>query len=662
MKKLYFTILLHSFIYSIVFIILLFYASCSHHQIDVRKILDFADNNRFELEKVIEHYHKIGDPQKNKAVYYLIGNMHNKYWNSGEIVEKHEELFNILDSLHKHNIKISNNSNILSTKFDSIKRLAGVVSSKKIKLNIDCQEIKAEYLINNIDLAFKLRDQTPWGKQLSFEQFCEYLLPYRVGHEPLEPWREYLFDRYKAFFDTVKAKNSIEYASKFNNYLYSKQIFAINRTMWEYPFEVPLQKLEKGKIGSCKHLTNYVARALRARGFPVAIDNTPLWGNHSRSHDWLVLFTEDGKKVPFNAVAAKFSADFHYKIAKAYRESFAYVDNNIPDSKEIPDRLKDNYRIDVTHEYTKVFDIEMQLKEIDDLKNKYAFICSFDDKNWVPQDWGRIKRGRALFKNMGSDLVYLVMYYNEGNYYPASDPFILTGKGEVKYLTAKEDRKQEMTLLRKFPVFPAIAMYLDGLKGGRIQGANRSDFKDSVNLFTISTRVDKIESAVINNSSKFRYVRYISPYKKSGNIAELEFYSDDSVKLAGNAIAYPDSVRNEFEKSKLNAFDSNPETYYNANNLKTGVSWVGLDLKTPKKITKVRFCPRSDTNFILVGDTYELCYWEDGEWVSMGTQIAKDQFLIYKNVPSGGLYLLHNLSRGKEERIFTYEGGKQVFY
>jgi hypothetical protein len=55
-------------------------------------------------------------------------------------------------------------------------------------------------------------------------------------------------------------------------------------------------------------------------------------------------------------------------------------------------------------------------------------------------------------------------------------------------------------------------------------------------------------------------------------------------------------------------------------------------------------------------------HWDNDEWISMGTQIAKDQFLLYEDVPSGGLHILHNLTRGREERIFPYENGKQVFW
>jgi len=36
--------------------------------------------------------------------------------------------------------------------------------------------------------------------------------------------------------------------------------------------------------------------------------------------------------------------------------------------------------------------------------------------------------------------------------------------------------------------------------------------------------------------------------------------------------------------------------------------------------------------------------------------------LTLKNMPSGGLYLLHDKTKGWEERIFTYEDGEQVWW
>jgi hypothetical protein len=154
-------------------------------------------------------------------------------------------------------------------------------------------------------------------------------------------------------------------------------------------------------------------------------------------------------------------------------------------------------------------------------------------------------------------------------------------------------------------------------------------------------------------------------------VAELEFFGgakgSDSLKLKGRPIGFPE-VKKSVGTPYQNAFDGNIDTYFNGHSINytelpvKQFCWAGLDLGKPIRITKVRYCPWSDTNFIVKGDRYELCYWKKNKWISMGERVAQRSSLDYKNVPSGGLYLLHNLSRGKEERIFTYEDGRQVFW
>ena len=85
-----------------------------------------------------------------------------------------------------------------------------------------------------------------------------------------------------------------------------------------------------------------------------------------------------------------------------------------------------------------------------------------------------------------------------------------------------------------------------------------------------------------------------------------------------------------------------------------------MDLNRPISISMIRYLPRNDLNTIEVGDTYELFFWKDN-WISLGKQVAQEQYLDYL-APEGALYWLRNLSGGKEERIFTYEDGKQVWW
>ena len=62
------------------------------------------------------------------------------------------------------------------------------------------------------------------------------------------------------------------------------------------------------------------------------------------------------------------------------------------------------------------------------------------------------------------------------------------------------------------------------------------------------------------------------------------------------------------------------------------------------------------------GDDYKLLYWGENAWVSVGRQLAIDTLLRYQQIPSVTLYWLRNHTRGREERPFTYENGKQVFW
>ena len=68
------------------------------------------------------------------------------------------------------------------------------------------------------------------------------------------------------------------------------------------------------------------------------------------------------------------------------------------------------------------------------------------------------------------------------------------------------------------------------------------------------------------------------------------------------------------------------------------------------------------TNWVKIGDTYQLFFWDKNGWVSLGTQIATQQNVVFKNVPKNALLVLRDLTRGKQERIFTYENNKQVFW
>ncbi|MBT1696713.1 hypothetical protein KK083_07500 [Fulvivirgaceae bacterium PWU4] len=648
---------------------LLVLVSCGGPPDGVQGVLRKAGENRPELEKVIEHFSRSGDEEKLKAAYFLIENMEDKVALDGKHVRNYDIIFEILDSLHRNKVRILPVSPVVQHVWDSLTGIYGAPSLSQAHPVPDHRVIKSRYLIESIEQAFKVRQEADDAKNIDFDQFCEYILPYRIGTERLEPWREHLRWQYATLRDSLKGKSRVQIAEAINTHL--KSFLYTNHTLWSYPFDVPVSKMEKGKRGACKHIVFYTAMVMRANGLPVGIDMVPRWGNHSKGHEWNVLLQENGEHFPFDAARTPFGGirEYPYKPAKVFRMTFASQKERLPPQEsnpedDIPVALLDPYYKDVTAEYTKTYDVRIELTQLPDAEKRYALICTFDSREWEPLDFGRIEGKHAVFKNMGTGIVYLAMYLQDGVLSPASNPFTIDTNGAVRYLSASPSLKQDMTLTRKFPCFPSTQEHLKTMIGGRFQGANKADFSDSVNLFTVTTIPAHRTVTPVSSTSTYRYIRYISPYNKRACVAELAFFGGrkktDTTKLHGRIIGYPE-VSPHIGNFYHEAFDGKLETYFQGG-AKNGYGWAGLDLGTPQHITSISYCPRSDTNFIVEGDTYELFIWLNGGWQSMGRQVANEPLLRYKQVPAGGLYVLHNLSRGKEERIFTYDDGHQVWF
>ena len=152
----------------------------------LNEALKFAGENRSELEKVLKHYEN--DSLKLKAAKFLIENM--PFYFSYES----EQLNQYKNNLYK--IAIENKCSDDEAIRIAQKRF-GILSYSTFRKDYDAHIITADYLIKNIDLSFKVWKEKPWGKYFSFDDFCETILPYRIGDEPLEDWRETYYNRYR---------------------------------------------------------------------------------------------------------------------------------------------------------------------------------------------------------------------------------------------------------------------------------------------------------------------------------------------------------------------------------------------------------------------------------------------------------------------------------
>lgn len=407
---------------------------------------------------------------------------------------------------------------------------------------------------------------------------------------------------------------------------------------------------------------------MRAHGIPVYNDHTPQWGNRNRlGHGWNVLPHSNGQQIPYvggmNPPGEAHKLD--ERIAKAFRHTYARnkeIALLIKRERFVPETFKNRFLQDVTAQYAVCSDVEV---DVSGSGAGYAYLAVFSDAStWFPMDFARVSNGKATFRNMGRRCVYLPMAYDhEGELRPVGEPFAIGIDGNIRTLVADMTHKQDLTLWRKYPALQYVYEAAVKIFGGEFQWADNEDYSGNRTIHTVADGAPVAHEAWLSDTiGAHRYWRYIqwSP-ETFCNIAEIEFYEPGKDTPTYGEILGTDGYRwFNIDMTKDKVFDGDILTAFDA---PWGLgAWVGMDFGEPIEIERIRFTGRGDGNSIDAGDTYELLYWHNGAWASLGQQRATGINITFKDVPQGGLYLLRDLTRGKDERIFTYENGEQVWW
>ena len=135
----------------------------------------------------------------------------------------------------------------------------------------------------------------------------------------------------------------------------------------------------------------------------------------------------------------------------------------------------------------------------------------------------------------------------------------------------------------------------------------------SITLHTIRNTADlQWDFIKTERCEKFKYVRYLSANGGYNNMAEVQFYSDGKL-LQGKVIGTDGAIDDFPNSTKYAVFDSDPLTFFDA--LEADGAWAGLEFDKPYTIDAIRYIFRNDDNNIRVGDTYELLYHSNGQWL-----------------------------------------------
>lgn len=389
-------------------------------------VLDCAQENRQELEKVLEHYKN--DSLKLAAAHFLILNMPYHYTLDQYYISPQNERLN-------YDITMFDNLKNAVNFIDSLER-EGYQLEYEIKPDI--KTIDSKFLIENIDLAFAVREKI-WVKDVMFSDFCKYILPYRAQTEKVSLLRKEIMERFIPLLDSAKVKTSLDACIVLNNKL--KDVMKYGHT--GLPFYPTIDETYQFGIGQCEGLCNLGTFIMRACGIPVAVDFT-IWTKMDLGHYWCAVLDDD-KFYSFGPSeeqpkehARKFTEIRHLHPSKVYRRSFEpYVSYmEAKDDGYITD-LKSPLITDVTDEYLdKTTEFKIKINEEYENTSTQIYLCAFNYYEWCPIAIGYRKDSIGYFGNLIGDNIFIIADASQkGRLRIISDPLYVSSNGEVSKLT-----------------------------------------------------------------------------------------------------------------------------------------------------------------------------------------------------------------------------------
>lgn len=667
----------------VIIILTLSIISCERLPKDVRQTLKLAGENSNELQAVIDQYQKPKDSLKLKAAYFLIGNMDTKFSYDTLAIGPHRKFIKILDSFNsiplvkKRKMKWWYDNTPSDEKYDldvwypnglhwhpdfkdsiwnSLNSKHGQLNFRSLPVIMDIDVIKSDLLIENIDLAFKVWQEKPWAKHVNFENFCEFILPYRVANEPLSNWRAKLLKKY-GWIDTIRKNNDVIHVAKTLND--SLQWFKNHDLFNEYP-DLGIMDMYKTKSGICIDQNNLANYVLRSQGVPI------IHVLKNKATSWSAILDTDQKLVEFDGAfeapnkslgyMQKHMLSEAYKLTKVMAHSYAktkYPFSNLP-KEDVPPLFRLADIKDVTS-ISQATNKDLKIKVTRNLEEefKYVYLCHFESDKLEAIDWSEFNKEQVTFQSVGTNKIYLPAFYKNEHYIPAGYPFYFKEDGTLNTLIPIIENKRRVRLFRKYGMGFRETKYAKLMIGGKFQGSNDRYFKNAMDIFTINDMPKYSETKKTNVDDKFQFVRYISNPK--GKIAEIGFYNAENEKLTGEFIWSKDiKLADKIE----HVFDNDIRTNFSQDGV-LGDWWIGLDLGRPTQLSKISYLFRNSFNSIELGHVYELFYW-DNEWISLGIKKALNEYLDY-DVPQKSLLRLVNLTEGIDQMVFFIKDGEQVW-
>lgn len=265
----------------------------------------------------------------------------------------------------------------------------------------DAKSLSAEFLLENVEYAYKARAEFPWAKDVPDSVFLNDVVAYANLNENRESWRKDFYERFKKY--VAPCKTMREAIDSVNKNVRDELLVDYN-TKREKPDQAPYESMRQ-HMASCSGLSILLTDAFRAVGIPSRVAGTPAWhddrGNHNWNEVWIDGLWRFTEYYPSDDLDQSwFLTDAGKAIKEDVRKAI-YAASFKPTGCYFPLVWDENIRYvhaeNVTDRYTSLYRAQLSATPADG-KHVALRVMVFKDKDHAEASGDRVATNLDVFK------------------------------------------------------------------------------------------------------------------------------------------------------------------------------------------------------------------------------------------------------------------------
>ena len=232
--------------------------------------------------------------------------------------------------------------------------------------HLDRLEATEEILLEHLEYSYRAKEEFQY--KVPEDMFREYILVYRIGDEPLTPWRKLIYER----FVDMAGSTPAESAKNVNEWIY-ENVHERKRGFFG-PRQAPDQVIKNG-LGTKEDIATITTAALKCLGVPSRKARCKYFGDQKDGATWVEIY--DGTDwIPLYPDDAQSFGDFN-RFEKEYPNNITVVATTSAFSA-----------LQITEKYTETGTLELTfIRHGVPMKDFEHFgISVYNDGGWYPLD------------------------------------------------------------------------------------------------------------------------------------------------------------------------------------------------------------------------------------------------------------------------------------